>query len=454
MYKVIRNEVDGLDMKAIGLDGSDTKEDGQPRTWRVQPIIEQPIIDRTSAVFKKYMQNPTINYVCEYPEANELVRSVAKTHFNHKTENPEVVEQDGSEAFGEEGEVDKLREERMKRYWEQVVNGRHYAVRDYVFGPDQAELKYKMERMNDRQRSDYLKLQKQQEHEFDGELRKFIDKANRIGNAEDDTADFTSIISPDSRGGSSPAKNTKKRHLNMFSKQKDAIDKVRMGVKAVMQENAFKYKINTDFAIKRNFNEYVKNESNNGYASETNTVFKIFYDLFFENYFVHHDTPMPAFTFIKDQTLLINQYPLSAGQAMGLGYIFQRYSSFFNNEQKITSVDLYDCNLSDANFAHILKGLKNLDYINQIIYQQNEFKEKSADALITLLKTNSRDSRRSLASLHLISLKTNHGSMQRLLGELGSMHNLRKLRISDIDLSDRKVFEAVLSTVDNLSSLQ
>lgn len=189
---------------------------------------------------------------------------------------------------------------------------------------------------------------------------------------------------------------------------------------------------------------------------ETNTVFKIFQDLYFESYYGHHATPMPAFTFLQDQALIINEYPLSAGQASGLSGIFQRYSHHFNNENRITAIDLFNCSLTDESFANILKGLRHLHFISQIVYQRNEFKEKSAAAFVEMVEAGAGkgDQRKNLTSISLISVKTNAKSMQMFFEGLAVNQQLRKLRVSDIDLSDKKVFAAVTSALDNFQALQ
>lgn len=42
----------------------------------------------------------------------------------------------------------------------------------------------------------------------------------------------------------------------------------------------------------------------------------MFYDFFIESY--NYGTPIPAFRFIQDQTLYVNNYKLSLGQINGL----------------------------------------------------------------------------------------------------------------------------------------
>lgn len=76
MYKVIKNETKGYD-----FDAADPGEDREPRTWAAEPLLEEPVIDRTSASFQKYNHHPSISYISESKQAKELAEKVAKMEF-------------------------------------------------------------------------------------------------------------------------------------------------------------------------------------------------------------------------------------------------------------------------------------------------------------------------------------------------------------------------------------
>ena len=67
-----------------------------------------------------------------------------------------------------------------------------------------------------------------------------------------------------------------------------ALSKMRLAVKAVIDENQTKVKLNNTFSIKQDYYGFLKKDSQNHYISETNTMYKVFQDLYFESYYDKH----------------------------------------------------------------------------------------------------------------------------------------------------------------------
>lgn len=75
---------------------------------------------------------------------------------------------------------------------------------------------------------------------------------------------------------------------------------MRNAVKAVMDDNSNKVKIDTAFAIKDDYYSFMKKEAQNSYVAETNTVLKIYLDLYMSSYYGERQCSVPAFAFVQD----------------------------------------------------------------------------------------------------------------------------------------------------------
>ena len=83
--------------------------------------------------------------------------------------------------------------------------------------------------------------------------------------------------------------------------------------------------------------------------------------------------------------------------------------------------------------------------IASITYAEDELLSKSIEPLVRLL--NRKPTSKGVKVLNLLSLKTNDSCMRALFSNLANDPVLRKLRISDINLSNSKVFQSVKSAV-------
>ena len=88
----------------------------------------------------------------------------------------------------------------------------------------------------------------------------------------------------------------------------------------------------------------------------------MFYDFFIECQ--KYSNTIPAFSFIKDQTLFIHEYSLNQGQILGLKQILLSYPSAMD----ITKVDLCNCKAGDQGITDILEGLRALEMLTSFTY--------------------------------------------------------------------------------------
>ena len=94
---------------------------------------------------------------------------------------------------------------------------------------------------------------------------------------------------------------------------------------------------------------------------------------------------MPFFSKIRDKKLALISYKLNPGLCKAASKFFIECNWRLSASCQIQELHLEDNNISDVDFANILKGLKDQRSLKSLIYSRNQFGEASVEELSKLI---------------------------------------------------------------------